>query len=220
MPELTDIQRLAVMALPILLAITLHEVAHGWVALKLGDTTAYQQGRLTLNPLAHVDPIGTVLVPLVLFFTAGFIFGWAKPVPVSMHRLANPRRDMAIVALAGPGANFLMATGWALVMVLGAVLAHLLPAAGQPLFFMGSAGIGVNVVLGVLNLVPLPPLDGSRVLAALLPARAGIQLYRFEQAGLILLVVLMATGVLGRVIGPVVEFVQQCFLWIVVTLLN
>lgn len=220
MPELNDIQRLAIMALPILFAITLHEVAHGWAALKLGDTTAWQQGRLTLNPLAHIDPIGTLVVPLVLYFTAGFIFGWARPVPVSMHRLANPRRDMAFVAMAGPAANLLMATGWALVMALGAVLSHTVAAVGQPLFFMGSAGIGVNVVLAVLNLVPLPPLDGSRVLAAVLPARVGVQIYRFEQAGLILLVVLMATGVLGRVIGPVVETVQQFFLWIVVTLLG
>lgn len=220
MPELNDIQRLAIMALPILFAITLHEVAHGWAALRFGDTTAWQQGRLTLNPLAHIDPIGTIIVPLVLYFTAGFIFGWAKPVPVSMHRLPNPRRDMAFVALAGPLANFVMATGWALVMALGAWLSHVLPELGQPLFFMGSAGIGVNVVLAVLNLVPLPPLDGSRVLAAVLPARVGVQLYRFEQAGLILLVVLMATGVLGRVIGPVVEAVQQFYLWIVVSLLG
>jgi len=162
MQELNTVQLLIVLAPPLLLAITLHEVAHGWMALRCGDTTAKAQGRLSLNPLRHIDPIGTVLVPALLAVFGGFIFGWAKPVPVSYHRLRQPKRDMALVALVGPGSNALMALGWALLALLGHGLSDAIPWIGKPLLLMGVAGIDINVMLGVLNLVPIPPLDGRR----------------------------------------------------------
>ncbi|TCO83495.1 Zn-dependent protease [Plasticicumulans lactativorans] len=227
MQELTDIQRLVVSILPLLFAITLHEVAHGWAALRFGDTTALQEGRLSLNPLHHIDPIGTVLVPLLTFGLPllltgqpGFLFGWAKPVPVSMHRLRRPRRDMAWVALAGPCANLAMALGWALVMAGGAYFAQFLPLAGAPLFYVGAAGILVNALFAVLNLFPIPPLDGSRVLAALLPPRAAAVLYRYEREGMILVLILAASGILGRLIWPLVDLVNRLFLTVVLLLLR
>ncbi len=209
MGELQAIQRLAIWVLPVLLAITLHEVAHGWTALRYGDTTARDLGRLSLNPLRHVDPIGTVVVPAVLFFLGGFIFGWAKPVPVDFHRLRNPRRDMALVALAGPAANLVMAVGWALVMSLGAGMAAAAPEVGMPLYYMGRAGITINIIIGVLNMLPVPPLDGSRVLAGLLPPRVGELFARVEPYGLIILVALLASGWLGKILGPPVYLLHR-----------
>lgn len=197
MQELNVIQLLIVMAPPLLLAITLHEVAHGWVALRRGDTTAKAQGRLSLNPLRHIDPIGTVLVPALLAVFGGFIFGWAKPVPVDYHRLRQPKRDMALVALAGPGANLVMALGWALAAAIGHGMQTNLPWLGEPLMAMGVVGVDVNVMLGVLNLVPVPPLDGSRVLAGVLPDRYGEAMARVEPYGLIILVLLLVSGVLN-----------------------
>ena len=197
MQELNVIQLLVVMAPPLLLAITLHEVAHGWMALRCGDTTAQAQGRLSLNPLRHIDPVGTVLVPALLAVFGGFIFGWAKPVPVNFHRLRQPKRDMALVALAGPGANLVMALGWALAALLGHQVQATLPWLGEPLMAMGVVGVDVNVMLGVLNLVPIPPLDGSRVLAGVLPNRYGEAMARLEPYGLIILVLLLASGLLN-----------------------
>ena len=210
MIELNTIQLLIVMAPPLLLAITLHEVAHGWVALRCGDATAKAQGRLSLNPLRHVDPVGTVLVPALLAVFGGFIFGWAKPVPVNYHRLRQPKRDMALVALAGPGANLVMALGWALAALLGYAARTTLPWLGEPLMAMGVAGVDVNVMLGVLNLVPIPPLDGSRVLAGVLPDRYGEAMARMEPYGLIILVLLLVSGVLNLM--PIVTGIRYFIL--------
>ncbi|HAS51372.1 MAG TPA: site-2 protease family protein [Gammaproteobacteria bacterium] len=208
MQELDMIQLLIVLAPPLLLAITLHEVAHGWMALRCGDPTAQSLGRLSLNPLRHIDPIGTVLVPALLAIAGGFIFGWAKPVPVNYHRLRQPKRDMAFVALAGPGANLIMALGWGLVMVIGYHLQAGMIWVGEPLLLMGNYGIHINVMLGVLNLLPIPPLDGSRVLAGVLPNRVGEVMARMEPYGLIILVALMALG-LFNVLMPVVNSIRH-----------
>ena len=208
MQELNTIQLLIVLAPPLLLAITLHEVAHGWIALRCGDPTAKSLGRLSLNPLRHIDPVGTVLIPALLAIVGGFIFGWAKPVPVNYHRLRQPKRDMALVALAGPGANLIMALGWGLVMAIGYHLQAGLAWLGEPLMLMGGAGVNVNVMLGVLNLAPIPPLDGSRVLAGLLPDRVGEAMARMEPYGLIILVALMALG-LFNVLMPIVNGIRH-----------
>lgn len=209
MEELNLMQRLAVWALPVLFAITVHEVAHGWVAKYLGDPTAEMLGRLTLNPLRHIDPVGTLLVPGMLLLLGGFIFGWAKPVPVTYENLRNPKRDMAIVAAAGPLANLLMATGWALLLKVAIALSGEMEWVALPLLYMSGAGITINVILMVLNLLPLPPLDGGRVLTGLLPDRAAWQLGRVEPYGFIILLALLATGLLGRLLGPPVYALQS-----------
>ncbi len=205
MPEITlTIQKIAIWAIPLLFAITVHEVAHGWIASKLGDQTARLAGRLTLNPIKHVDLVGTVLVPLVLLLTkAGFIFGWAKPVPIDARNLHNPKRDMAMVAAAGPLSNLLMAFIWALVAKVGYFLLGSNEWLGVPLTLMGNAGIMVNIVLGVLNCLPIPPLDGSRILSNLLPSRAAYFLYKIEPYGLIILILLMLSPLWRLVLFPI-----------------
>ena len=202
MDELTIVQRVAVWALPVLLAITVHEAAHGWVAKKLGDPTAMMMGRLTFNPIKHIDPIGTVVVPVVMMLVSGFIFGWAKPVPVTWENLKNPKRDMALVAIAGPFSNLLMAILWALIMKLGFVISTSMPSLAWPLIYMGSAGIAINAILMLLNLLPIPPLDGGRVLAGLLPGPWAWKLSRIEPYGLFILVALLVTGMLSTILGP------------------
>jgi len=215
MQELTTIQLLIVLAPPLLLAITLHEVAHGWMALRCGDPTAQSQGRLSLNPLRHIDPIGTVLVPGLLAVFGGFIFGWAKPVPVDFHRLRQPKRDMALVAMAGPGANLIMALGWALVAAIGHGVLGGASGWGAPLLLMGGYGVTINVMLAVLNMLPIPPLDGSRVLVGILPDRYGQLMARVEPYGLIILVALLAFG-LFNILMPIVigirHFILSLFL--------
>jgi len=201
---LTLYQKIAVLALPILFAITVHEAAHGWMAKLLGDRTAEMLGRVSLNPLKHIDPIGTILVPLVVFFMSGFVFGWAKPVPVNYRNLNNPRRDSALVALAGPGANLIMALLWALAILLGIALLQSAQWFAVPLILMGVAGVLFNTVLMVLNLLPILPLDGGRVLNALLPPRMAQAYSRLEGYGLIIVVILLATGLLGYVLWPLV----------------
>ncbi len=198
-------QVIAVSILPILFAITVHEVAHGWAAKQLGDPTAQRLGRLTLNPLKHIDPVGTVLVPgLLLLMGARILFGWAKPVPVTWENLRRPKRDMVLVAAAGPLANLLMALLWAVV----AKLSALVPDWGAtPLRYMGEIGILINVLLMVFNLFPIPPLDGGRVAVGLLPGRWGWYLSRVEPYGFFILLALMLSGVLWLVINPFVDVV-------------
>lgn len=208
MHELNLLQRIVVWALPVLFAITVHEVAHGWMAKRLGDPTAMMMGRLTLNPIKHIDPVGTLLVPGVLLLLGGFIFGWAKPVPVTWENLRHPKRDMALVAIAGPLANLLMAFGWAAVMKFGMLSASSFGWMGVPLIYMGGAGITINLVLMVLNLLPLPPLDGGRVVTGLLPGRLSWQFSRIEPYGFIILVGLLVTGLLAHLLGTPVALLQ------------
>jgi len=195
---------LAIYALPVLFAITLHEAAHGYVARHFGDMTAHAQGRISLNPARHIDLIGTIIVPLVILFLSGykFLFGWAKPVPVNYSALRKPRPHMAWVAAAGPGANLVMALAWAVLLK----VAVLLPAGrvAEFLALMSQAGILVNLVFMFLNLLPILPLDGGRILASLLPSRAAWQYARLEPLGLPLLVVLLLTNVLNVVLEPLV----------------
>lgn len=208
MPNLSLPQFIAVAALPLLFAITVHEVAHGWMAKQFGDPTAQRLGRLTLNPLKHIDPVGTVVVPLVLLLLGGFIFGWAKPVPVTWQNLRHPKRDMAIVAAAGPGANLVMALFWAVIARLGVELG-MSSWAGLPMIKMGQFGIEINVVLMVLNLLPIPPLDGGRVAVGLLPGPWAWQLARIEPFGFFILLALLATHLLGAIIGPPITMLVQ-----------
>ena len=190
------IQTIALYALPVLFAITVHEAAHGYAARHFGDNTAYMMGRMTLNPLKHIDPIGTILMPLMLYFaTSGaFLFGYAKPVPVNFGALRNPKRDMIWVALAGPASNFAQAIGWALVLVLLAGLG-----VQEPFFTkMAQGGILVNLVMWAFNLFPLPPLDGGRILAGLLPYKQAQLLDRIEPWGFFIVMALVLAGVVSN----------------------
>ncbi|TXL62638.1 site-2 protease family protein [Zeimonas arvi] len=204
--ELSILQLIAVYAIPVVLAITLHEAAHAFVASRLGDRTAQALGRVTINPFKHVDPVGTLLVPGLILLASkalggGLLFGWAKPVPVIASNLRSPRRDMGLVAAAGPGANLLMALGWGL-----AIKAMVVTGVGDEFFVrMAYAGILVNIALAVLNLMPVPPLDGGRILTSLLPLRLAIPYSRLEPYGIFILLALLATGLLGNVIGPLVD---------------
>lgn len=209
MEQFTLIQQMAIWALPVLFAVTVHEVAHGWVAHRLGDPTAMMLGRLTLNPIKHIDPVGTILVPMILLMLGGFIFGWAKPVPVTPENLRNPKRDMAIVAAAGPLSNLIMAVLWMLLMKLAYSLGGDLRWVAEPLWFMGIAGVSINIVLMVLNLLPLPPLDGGRVLAGILPGPQAYQLSRIEPYGMLILVTLLATGLLGQILDPPIQLLRR-----------
>lgn len=205
MSVLNSIQMLAVLALPVLFAITVHEAAHGWMADRLGDRTAKMLGRVTLNPLRHIDLVGTLVVPVATFVFTGFLFGWAKPVPINGRNLRHPRRDMAFVALAGPGANLLMAVFWGLVVQIGLAFQDTSQWFALPAVYMGAAGVLINVLLMLLNLLPLVPLDGGRVLNALLPPVWSARFSRLEPYGLILLLVLLVTGVLGAVLTPLIK---------------
>jgi Zn-dependent protease len=200
------VQAIAIAALPVILAITLHEAAHGYAARHFGDPTAWMQGRITLNPLKHIDPVGTVALPLVLFAIGSpFVFGWAKPVPVNFGNLRNPKRDMLWVAAAGPAANLAMALFWGAVLK----LAWLLPLNyfSVPMAEMAKFGIVANVVLMVLNLFPLPPLDGGRIAVSLLPHRAAWKFAQIERFGFPILLVLLFTGILGKILQPIMAVV-------------
>ncbi len=211
------IQTITVYALPVIFGITLHEAAHGYVARMFGDPTAWQAGRVSLNPVRHIDLVGTIIVPLVLLFStkilggAGLLFGWAKPVPVDWGRLRRPKRDMLWVALAGPFSNLVMAILWAIGL---RVLAETSGASANDFWVqMAIAGIQVNLVLMALNLVPLPPLDGGRIVYSLLPNRIAEQYSRVEPYGLVILIILMLTGVLWVVLQPLLAFGQLIINW-------
>lgn len=198
------IQLIAVYAIPLIFAITLHEAAHGYVARMFGDTTAEQAGRISLNPIRHIDPIGTLLVPAVILLTStmlgagGLLFGWAKPVPVDFGRLRSPKRDMLWVAAAGPASNLVMAIGWAI-----AIKIMIATGVNERFFIsMGIAGVQVNLTLMALNLLPIPPLDGGRIVFSLLPHRLAWQYAKIEPYGMVILLVLLITGVLSTLLSP------------------
>ena len=208
-----DFQTLLIYIIPLLFAITLHEAAHGWAASKLGDHTARMMGRVTLDPTKHIDPIGTIAIPLVLLLSSsGFIFGWAKPVPINFNALRNGKNDMIWVALAGPGANIVMAICWLFVMII-AIKMNI-----TVLIEMGRVGILVNCVLAVFNLLPIPPLDGSRVISALLPNRLAYQYNQLEQYGLYILLGLMFLGGFNYLVRPWVELILSWFNYALIVL--
>ncbi len=204
--EMTVIQKIAAYALPVLFAITVHEAAHGYAAKFFGDLTAERLGRITLNPLKHIDPIGTILLPALSVLFGGVLFGWAKPVPVNFAQLRRPKQDMLWVALAGPASNFVMALAWGLILA----RVDLLPPSSHVFMTqMSLAGIQINLVLLVLNLFPLPPLDGGRIAVSLLPMRAAIKFAQIERYGMLILIALLFTGILGILLSPVLRFFQH-----------
>lgn len=201
------IQLIAIAAIPVLFAITIHEAAHGYVARYFGDMTAYQQGRISLNPIRHIDPVGTVLLPLLTLALGSILFGWAKPVPVNFGALRRPKQDMLWVAIAGPASNLVMALFWGLMIK----VAWMFPGSyyAEPLLEMAQIGVKINAILLVLNLLPLPPLDGGRVTVNLLPHRQAYQLSRIEPYGLFILIGLAITPVLGWILTPPVIAVMK-----------
>ncbi|MEK6744160.1 MAG: site-2 protease family protein [Nitrospirota bacterium] len=213
MEELSTIQKIAVMAMPLVFAIVFHEVAHGWVANRLGDPTARDLGRLTLNPIPHIDLIGTIIMPLMLFvLTDGrMLFGYAKPVPINPYNFKDPKKGMALSSLAGPGVNIVMAVICSfLLRVVMAGLEGMIPETvwswfATPVTLMLGYGIIINVVLAVLNMIPIPPLDGSRVVYWLLPDRQAALYYRLEPYGTFILMGLIMLGVLGKIMTPLIR---------------
>ena len=205
------LNQLSIWLLPGLLAITVHEAAHGLAALRLGDKTAYFLGRTSLNPIKHIDPVGTVLVPLsLLFMQAQFLFGWANPVPINTRNLRKPIQDMAIIALAGPVSNFIMALLWLGLAKIAAIITNYDQSPPvEWLFLTSRIGIFFNIILGVFNLLPIPPLDGSKIIQVILPRRLGRLLYDLEPYGLIILVGLIFTGILPRLLAPPVIFLMR-----------
>lgn len=199
---------LTIWALPVLFAITLHEAAHGYAARHFGDRTAELAGRISLNPLRHIDPMGTILVPGLILVTSSLLgggamlFGWAKPVPVNFGRLRNPKADMLWVAAAGPFANLVMAFGWALLFRIAVDMPE--NAYALPMAKMADAGMQINAVLMLLNLLPLPPLDGGRIAVSLLPPRPAYKFAQIEPYGFPILLFLLVTGILGNILGPLV----------------
>lgn len=208
--ELTQIQTIAVWVLPIIFAVTVHEVAHGYVACLLGDKTAKILGRLTLNPIKHIDPIGTIILPaMLLLLNASVILGWAKPVPINPYNFANYKRDSALVALAGPLANLLMAIAWAGI----AKISSILVISGLPgitaIYLMGMAGININLMLMVFNLLPIPPLDGSHIVASLLPPRMAARYNNIGSIGFIVVIFLVYIGLINIIASPIISFLYH-----------
>jgi len=198
------IQALAVYALPVIFAITLHEAAHAFAAKYFGDNTAYAAGRMSLNPLRHIDPFGTILLPALMYAFTPFVFGYAKPVPIDFSRLRNPKKQMAWVALAGPAANFVMAFGWTLLLLLMTALGM-----SEPYFFkVAQAGVIVNIIMFVFNLVPIPPLDGGRIMTSLLPARYAYQFAKIEPYGFFIVLALLYLKLLNYWVVPIATVTQ------------
>jgi len=202
--DLTVIQKIAIFALPVIFAITVHEAAHGYAAKHFGDMTAFKAGRITLNPLKHIDLFGTIILPALTIMLGGVLFGWAKPVPVDFRRLNNPKKDMLWVAAAGPASNFAMAIFWALVMKFSVSAPE---AFALPMLLMAKAGVTINIVLMVLNLLPLPPLDGGRIAVSLLPMNLARPFAQIERYGFIILIILLFSGVLSRILDPLINLV-------------
>ncbi|MCH9849097.1 MAG: site-2 protease family protein [Betaproteobacteria bacterium] len=207
--ELTLIQKITVSAIPIIFAITVHEASHGYAAKHFGDLTAEKMGRITLNPIKHIDPIGTILLPALTLMLGGILFGWAKPVPVNFANLNNPKKDMLWVAAAGPASNFIMAIFWVLVLKYSASAPEV---ASFFLLEMSKVGIMINLVLMVLNLLPLPPLDGGRIAVSLLPMDLAMKFSQIERYGFIILIALLFTGILGEIISPMIDFFARLIL--------
>jgi Zn-dependent protease len=212
------IQTIALAAIPVLFAITLHEAAHGYAARHFGDLTAYAQGRISLNPLRHIDPVGTILLPILTLFVGGILFGWAKPVPVNFAALRHPKKDMFWVALAGPAANLAMALFWGAMFK----LALMFPTNyfAEPLIGMAQFGVTINAILLVLNLLPLPPLDGGRIAISLLPHRQAFQLAKVEPYGMVILILLavvplggqpILSWILSPLVGAVTRVIETIF---------
>jgi Zn-dependent protease len=209
--ELTLIQKIAVYAIPVIFAITVHEAAHGYAARFFGDMTADRAGRISLNPLKHIDPLGTILLPALTLMIGGILFGWAKPVPVDFSRLRHPKRDMMWVAAAGPASNLVMALFWAFVIQFS------VNAPGDfstPMALMGQAGVMINVVLMVLNLLPLPPLDGGRIAVSLLPNHLAFKFAQIERYGFVILIILLMTGILSAIMQPLIRAVINLIVFI------
>lgn len=203
--EMNIIQKIAIYALPIIFAITVHEAAHGYAAKYFGDLTAEKLGRISLNPLKHIDPFGTILLPALTVMLGGILFGWAKPVPVNFANLRNPKKDMLWVAAAGPASNFAMAIFWAMVIHFSVAV----PTLSEPMALMGKAGVSINVVLMVLNLLPLPPLDGGRIAVSLLPNHLAQPFSQIERYGFFILIALLFTGVLNKILDPFISFAYR-----------
>jgi Zn-dependent protease len=216
------LQILAIIAIPIIIAITFHEAAHGFVAWRCGDDTAYRLGRVTFNPLKHIDPFGTVILPALLYLTTGFMFGYAKPVPVNFRRLRNPRRDMVLVAAAGPGINLALA-------IASALLLHFVPDTGsiltRTMLQILYVSVAVNVILALFNMLPLPPLDGGRVAVGLLPYPLSLYLARLERYGMVVLILAIIVlpwigsqigvdlHIVQWIIGPVADRIENFIYW-------
>ena len=211
MDELNTIQKIAVVTPPLIFAIVLHEVAHGWIANKLGDHTARDMGRLTLNPISHIDLFGTIIMPILCILAHSPIFGYAKPVPINPYNFRDPKKDMAISSIAGPGVNILMAISFSfLLRVVIPVIEGSLPKQSAELFAMPLAlmfgyGIVINVALAILNMIPIPPLDGSRIVYWILPNKYATAYYKLERYGLIILIILLYTNILSRIIMPIIS---------------
>ena len=203
-------QLIILWGIPLLFAITVHEVAHGWMANKLGDPTARMLGRLTLNPIKHIDLFGTIILPAAALYLSGFLFGWAKPVPINWRNLHHTRRDIALVAVAGPMANFIMALLWACVAKLGMIVGSHNINLDIILRTMGKVGIYVNIMLMLVNLLPIQPLDGGRVLSSVLPRKLSYYFDRLERYGIFILLILVVTGLLGYILSEPFYVLTHC----------